>query len=219
MAKNLSVVLTSGGLNSAVAAALTAQDDSLALLHLQVSKQCQQPEQQAFESLCQRLAPAKQLITSLGDWGCLVDSSVVQPHVDIPDAPSVAQSFMAETFVPMLAPAMLCAAAAWAYTIGARRVVWGINADNLGNYPDRNDTIRLLAWQLISRSLPEDRAPAIDAPLAQYTADAVVQLAENLKVPTQHTWNCLRDGKDPCGHCLSCITTGKALGKAGAKTS
>lgn len=215
MAKDLTVVLTSGGLDSAVAAALAAQDSRLALVHFEYGQQAGEPERRAFEAMCDWLDPVHRSVASLGLWQDLCQSSLVRPHQDIEDAAAVRQ-YLAGTFVPMLAPAMLCAGAAWAYTLSARRVVWGFCLDNPGNYPDRADAVRLLTWQLVNRSLPEGKAPAIEAPLSQYTKEAVVGLALQLQVPIAQTWSCLRGGEKPCGRCIGCDTRRRALTKAGA---
>jgi len=210
MAKQLAVVLTSGGLDSAVAAALTGQDSGLALLHFHYGQQSAEPELRAFEAMCDFFDPLHRATVSLGDWRSLSDSPLVAPRRDIEDAGAVGKA-LASTFVPMLAPTMLCAATAWAYTIRAQRVVWGASLDNPGNYPDRADAVRLLTWQLASRCLPDGRSITIDAPLAQYAKPAVVSLALELKVPIGKTWSCLRAGPDPCGRCIGCATRAAAV--------
>jgi 7-cyano-7-deazaguanine synthase len=210
MAKNLTVVLTSGGLNAAVAVSLARQDGPVALLYLRYGHPAGEPEQAAFRALCEHYRPSHRLVASLGEWRELTGSALLTPNGDIEDAPTIGNR-LAGTFVPMLAPVMLCAAAAWAATLGAARVVWGINLDNPGNYPDHADAVRLLAGQLVGRSLPEDKAPSIDAPLAQYDKTAVVELARQLNVPIDLTWSCLRGGETPCGRCIGCATRKAAL--------
>jgi len=215
MAKRLAVVLASGGLDSTVAAALAKQDGRIALMHVQYGQQAAAAEQSAFESICEWLHPARSLVVSLGDWRKVTESPLVAPGHEVEDAQAVG-GFLASTFVPMLAPAMLCRAAAWAYTIGAGRVVWGVSLDNPGNYPDHADAVRLIAWQLIQRSLPDGKSPTIEAPLAQYNKDAIVALAAELNVPIDLTYSCLLPGPQPCGRCIGCVTRAKAMERAGA---
>jgi len=210
MAKKLAVVLASGGLDSTVAAALAKQEGRIALLHLQYGQQATEAEQRAFDAVCEWLEPTRSLVVSLGDWRQVTESPQVTAGHEVEDAQAVG-SFLASTFVPMLAPAMLCRAAAWAYTIGAGRVVWGISLDNPGNYPDHADAARLIAWQLIQRSLPEGKSPTIEAPLAQYNKEAIVTLARELDVPIGLTYSCLLAGPDPCGRCIGCAARAKAL--------
>lgn len=210
MITKLTVVLTSGGLDSAVAAALAAQDSPLALLHFDFGQRAAAREGRAFEALCEHFEPAHHRVASLGAWKHLSESPLVRPGGDIEDAAAVGAG-PASTFVPMLHPAMLCAAAGWAATLGAERVVWGISASNPGNYPDRCDEVRLLAWQLTTRSLPDGQAPVIDAPLAQYDKQAIVELGRQLDVPMELTWSCLRAGEQPCGVCLGCAGRKEAL--------
>ncbi len=214
MAKKLAVVLTSGGLDSAVAAALAKTQSRVALMHVKYGQQAAEAEELAFRAICEWIEPAHNLVVSLGDWGQVVDSTLITPRADIEDARAVG-GFLARTFVPMLAPAMICRAAAWAYTLGADRVVWGVSLDNPGNYPDRADAVRLLCWQLVQRSLPEGKAPTIEAPLAQYTKEAIVGLARELNVPIPDTYSCLRPGPEPCGRCIGCKTRQDAMKKAG----
>ena len=194
MTRPLSVILTSGGLDSAVAAAVTAQDSELALLHFQYGQRAAASERRAFEAMCDWLDPVRHEVLSLGDWPVLGRSSILDP-------------------------AMLCAGAAWASTLGARRVVWGVCLSNPGNYPDRADTVRLLAWQLIGRCPPEGRAPVVEAPLAQYPKQAVVDLARQLNVPIDQTWSCLRGGDEPCGRCIGCVARNEALQEVSAEST
>lgn len=207
----LSVVLCSGGLDSAVAAALTAQNGALALLHFDFGQRAAAPEARAFEALCRHFQPAHQLVATLGPWRQFSESPLVRPGKDIEDAAAVGQT-VASTFAPMLHPTMLCAAAGWAQHLGASGVIWGMSLSNPGHYPDRNETVRLLAWQLAVRALPAERAPVIDAPLAQYDKSAVVELGRQLDVPLDKTWSCLRGGEQPCGVCLGCAARAKAMG-------
>lgn len=210
MPTHLSVVLTSGGLDSAVAAALVRQESALALLHVQYGQQAAEPELAAFHALAERLKPAEQLVVPIGTWQKLCDSAIVRPGGDIEDAAAVS-SLVAKTFTPMLSPVMLCVAASWAYTVGARRVIWGACLDNPGHYPDRVDAVRLLAWQLAARSLPAERAPVIEAPLMHYDKRAVLELARQLEVPVDLTWSCLRGGRSPCNRCIGCAGRARAL--------
>ncbi len=213
MSKPISVVLTSGGLNSAVAAALAAQDCKLALLHLEYGQQCALAECRAFEALCRWLDPQERQVATLGDWPQLTESSLVDLRGNIEDAGAVPPFTPASSFVPMLAPVMLNVAAAWAQKLGAQKVIWGICVDNLGRYPDQNDSIRLLSWQLMSQSLGDRIARTIEAPLAQYTKNAVAALAVQLKVPVNSTWSCLRGGESPCGRCIGCAGRKLAFGQ------
>lgn len=215
MAKKLTVVLASGGLNSTVAAALAKQEGRIALLHLQYGQQAAESEKRAFLALCEWLEPLRTEIVSLGDWRQITESPLVIPGHEVEDGQAVG-SFLASTFVPMLAASMLCRAAAWGHTLGAGRVLWGISLDNPGNYPDHADAVRLIAWQLVQRSLPEDKAPILEAPLAQYNKDAIVSLATELKVPVDLTYSCLLAGPNPCGRCIGCVTRAGALERAGA---
>ncbi len=214
MAKRLSVVLASGGIDSTVAAALAAQHGPLAMLHLDYGQQAAAAERQAFEAVCQWIQPMHRRVVSLGEWSGVADSPLLRPDGRLNDAATAGTSLLADSYVPMLAPAMLCRAAAWAYTLGAGRIVWGASLDNPANDPGYADAARLIAWQLIQRSLPGQTAPALDAPLAQYTKAAVVALAADLAVPLEVTWSCLRPGPDPCHRCIGCVTRAKALESA-----
>jgi len=218
MTRPLSVILTSGGLDSAVAAAVTAQDSELALLHFEYGQRAAECERRAFEAICDWLSPIHHEVISLGDWPALSRSSILDPAADIEDAGAVGRA-LGSSFVGMLGPAMLCAGAAWASQLGARRVVWGICLSNPGNYPDRADAVRLLAWQLIGRCLPEGRAPTLEAPLAQYAKQAVAGLARQLNVPIDRTWSCLRGGDQPCGRCIGCASRHAALQEVSAETT
>jgi len=111
-------------------------------------------------------------------------------------------------------------AAAYAETLGADRVVFGSNADDAKELPDAGlDFIKLMN-QLVrtgTRTGREGRVIEIANPLIEYTKTETLKLAIKLGVPLELTWSCHENGQTPCGKCRGCRMRLKAFEEAGAR--
>jgi 7-cyano-7-deazaguanine synthase len=107
------------------------------------------------------------------------------------------------TYVPARNTVLLALAAARAESIGARRIVIGANADDAAGYPDcRREYIEAFRDVLAAGTLGH---VWVAAPLLDKSKAQIVDLAKDLGVPTELTWSCYAGGEQPCGECGACV--------------
>ena len=216
------VVLLSGGLDSATAAAL-ARREGFALYGLTIRYgQVHAVEIEAARRVAASLGFAKhvELDIDLKGFG---GSSLVGDG-EIPAA-SVAASVSSAspvptTYVPARNTVFLSLALAWAEVLGAERIVIGVNALDYSGYPDcRPEFIAAFDYlaTLATRAGVEGKAPRIWAPLQHLGKAAIIRAGLELGIDYGATHSCYDPGSDgrPCGRCDSCQLRARGFEEAG----
>lgn len=217
------VVLSSGGLKSAVAAAVSAAAEGVYLL-----------VDHGSPSAVRGWAALERLCRGATGWRCVrwtvgpapsreagragaggSESAGLRPEADL-GAVSGSRG---------LIPAMLGLGAHLATKIGADRVITGVSqvADEGGlgapfgsGRPDRRREF-VHAWQcMIETALPRGTAVRVEAPLIDLRAAEIVRLGLRRKVAFQNTWSCEQGGESPCQKCESCRVRAGAFREAAA---
>lgn len=210
------VVLLSGGLDSATAAA-QARADGYDLIALSFRYgQRHETELEAARRVVAALAiPEHQVIAvNLAQWG---GSSLTDPTRDVPQA-GLTPDEIPSTYVPGRNTVFIALALSLAEARGAEAVYLGINAVDYSGYPDCRPEY-LAAFQtlanLSSKVGVEGHAPQLVAPLVTDSKVDIVRRAIALGVPIDQTWSCYLGGDAPCGRCDSCRIRDRALIEAG----
>jgi 7-cyano-7-deazaguanine synthase len=209
------VVLLSGGLDSATAAA-QAQADGFDLIALS----CRYGQRHACE-----LASAQRLGLRLG---CL-EHHVVDVNLDLWGGSSLTDlqqvlprsglnGGIPSTYVPGRNTVFIALALSLAEARQAEAIYLGINAVDYSGYPDCRPDY-LAAYQrlasLSSKMALEGHVPKLRAPLVKDSKVEIVRRALRLGVPIGETWSCYSGGDEPCGRCDSCRIRDRALIEAG----
>src|SRR5258707_2499814 len=99
--KPRSVVLLSGGMDSAVCAALAARKTEAAALHVSYGQRTEARERRAFEQICDRLSIRRRLAIRNEIFGLVGGSALTDPEIDVPAAQEqVGQGSIPVTYVP-----------------------------------------------------------------------------------------------------------------------
>ncbi len=215
-ARPRAIVLLSGGLDSATAAA-QAQADGFELIALS----CRYGQRHARE-----LASAKQLAQQLGClehhivdvnlnlWG---GSSLTDLNQTLPRT-GTDEGVIPSTYVPGRNTVFIALALSLAEAKQAQAIYLGINAVDYSGYPDCRPEY-LAAYQalasLSSKVALEGEAPELRAPLVKDSKVDIVKRALALGVPIGDTWSCYSGELEPCGECDSCRIRDRALIEAG----
>jgi 7-cyano-7-deazaguanine synthase len=215
------VVLLSGGLDSATAAAW-ARSEGHSLTALSIAY----GQRHAVE-----LAAARDVAAALGitdhvelavDLAAFGGSVLVDPAASVPKGRSDAEIAhgIPATYVPARNTVFLALALALAETRSAEAIVLGVNAIDYSGYPDcRPEYLsafeRLAA--LATKMGIEGQAPRILAPLVSLSKAEIIRLGQSLGVDYALTTSCydpLPDGR-PCGECDSCRLRAAGFAAAG----
>jgi 7-cyano-7-deazaguanine synthase len=213
------VVLLSGGLDSATAAALARREGwTLAGLTVRYG----QVHLQEIES-ARRVAAALgferhvELDVDLRAFG----GSALTGEGDIPKDRPLDATDIPPTYVPARNTILLSLALAWAEVLGAERIVIGVNALDYSGYPDcRPEFIAAFEYlaSLATRAGVEGAPVRIWAPLQTLTKAGIIRLGLELGVDYAMTTSCYdpSPGGAPCGRCDSCRLRARGFAEAGA---
>jgi 7-cyano-7-deazaguanine synthase len=213
--KPRAVVLLSGGLDSATAAAQAIADGyGIVALSLDYGQRHQR-ELDAARAIAAHFAIADHQIIAvdLAQWGGSSLTDLAQP---LPQAGLGAG--IPSTYVPGRNTVFIALALALAEAKGAEAVYLGINAVDYSGYPDCRPEYLAAFQQLAQMSSKaglEGHAPRLVAPLVMDSKVDIVHRAVKLGVPIAKTWSCYQGGATPCGRCDSCRIRDRALIEAG----
>jgi 7-cyano-7-deazaguanine synthase len=213
------VVLLSGGLDSATAAAL-ARHDGWTLYALTVRYgQLHAIEIEAARRVAARLGVARhvELDVDLRAFGgsALVGEGPVPKSED-----GTIGSGVPATYVPARNTVLLSLALAWAEVLGAERIVVGVNAIDYSGYPDcRPEFIAAFEYLagLATKAGASGRPLHVWTPLQQLTKAGIIRLGQQLGLDYALTHSCYDPlpGGRPCGQCDSCILRARGFAEAG----
>jgi 7-cyano-7-deazaguanine synthase len=211
-----SVVLLSGGLDSATALAIARErGDECYTLSFDYGQR-HRAELVAAQRISAALGAAthRELRIPIGDFGgsALTDRSIDVPEQSVQGIPV--------TYVPARNTVFLSLALAWAEVLDAQRIVIGVNAIDYSGYPDCRPEF-IAAFQrlasLATKQGVEGRGVVIDAPLVQMTKAQIIRRGQELGVDYSLTVSCYQadDAGRACGRCDSCRLRRQGFSEAG----
>jgi len=210
------IVLLSGGLDSATAAAQAIADGYMPIALSFYYGQRHQRELEAARKIVAHLRIQEHYVmdVNLAQWG---KSSLTDLNETLPQD-GIQPDVIPSTYVPGRNTVFIAIALSLAEAKGAKTIYLGINAVDYSGYPDCRPEY-LKAFQklanLSSKAGLEGQAPTLVAPLVQDTKANIVRRALQLGIPIEITWSCYEGGQEPCGRCDSCRIRDKALIEAG----
>ena len=210
------VVLLSGGLDSATAAAQAIADGYEAIALSFQYGQRHQRELAAALHVVRHLGIQQHFMldVNLGQWG---GSSLTDAAMTLPQD-GVQSGVIPNTYVPGRNTVFIALALSLAEAQQAEAIYLGINAVDYSGYPDCRPDYLAAFQQLANLSSKvglEGKAPQLVAPLVEDSKVDIVRRALALGVPIDQTWSCYEGGEQPCGLCDSCRIRDRALIDAG----
>jgi len=217
------VVLLSGGLDSATAAALVRRD-GYALYGLTVRYgQVHAREIEAARRVAAALGFVKHVeldidLRTFGGSSLLGEGQI--PKSPIPQIPNSPNSEIPSTYVPARNTILLSLALGWAEVLGADRIVIGVNALDYSGYPDcRPEYLAAFEYlaTLATRAGVGGRPLRIWAPLQHLTKAGIIRVGLDLGLDYGLTHSCYDPGPGgrPCGRCDSCQLRARGFAEAG----
>jgi 7-cyano-7-deazaguanine synthase len=216
------VVLLSGGLDSATAAAI-ARDEGFAVFALTV----RYGQRHAVElEAARRVAAAVGVVEhrvvdiDLAGFGgsALTDATIAVPK-DRPLA-TIAAHDIPVTYVPARNTVMLALALAWAEALGAHDIYLGVNVLDASGYPDCRPAFVAAFEQLANvATRAADGGPRfhVHAPLIMLSKAEIIERGTALGVDYGLTHSCYdpTPGGRACGRCDACALRRKGFAEAG----
>ncbi len=205
------VCLVSGGMDSAVAAAI-AKNEGYECYPLSFNYgQRNRKEIEAAKNIAEWLGGKHKIIEiNLRQIG----GSALTDDIEVPEK----GEGIPVTYVPARNTIFLSLALAYAEVIDADAIFIGVNAVDYSGYPDcRPEYIEAFQRMadLATKRGVEGRPIKIKAPLLYLSKAEIVKKGYELGVPFEKTWSCYREGEKACGKCDSCRLRLKAFKEAG----
>lgn len=210
------VVLVSGGMDSAVTAAIALSENArVAFLHVRYGARAQKREEESFRALCSHWNISRFLVTDLPSLSTMGGSALTDGSIDIPEG-ALDREGIPVTYVPFRNAHFLATATSYAEILGARRIYIGAVEEDSSGYPD----CRRVFYDAFEEAIRQGTRPGgeirIVTPVIAMRKSRIVSEGLRLGVPFSRTWSCYRGEGLACGHCDSCLLRLRGFSEAGA---
>lgn len=216
-----SVVLLSGGLDSAVCLAHGVRDGAVVLcLTFDYGQQAAKREIEAAAALSGYYGVSHRVIAlpflvQITKSALVTGADLPEPEIDALDDPAQAAAAALRVWVPNRNGIFLNVAAAFAEYLGADTVVAGFNREEAATFPDNSEGFIAAATAALGYStLNRVRVVSYTQHLDK---SEIVELGKRLGVPFELIWSCYRGGAEMCRRCESCLRFLRALAAGRAK--
>ena len=221
MAERNAVILLSGGLDSAVALAISRAEGFAAHALTVNYGQRHRAEIEAARRVAEAIGVLRHIVLNLdlAQWG----GSALTGDIPVPEGRDITAmgQDIPVTYVPARNTILLSLATAWAETLNTGDIFIGAHTLDYSGYPDcRPEYFAAFAHMadLATKSGVEGHTKCrIHAPLLQMNKTEIIRRGIQLNVPFELTVSCYQpdDLARACGVCDSCILRRRAFMEAG----
>ena len=213
----LAVILLSGGMDSAVCAAIAKEQGyELACLHLNYGQRTQKRELKSFNDLCDFYKISNKLIVNVEHLALIGGSSLTDNLIEV-SKPYSDSSDIPTSYVPFRNANILAIATSWAEIINAQYIIIGAMQLDYSGYPDCRREFFDSYEKTIDLGTKPETSIKILTPIIDFSKKDIVQKGLELDVPFELTWSCYKNDETACGECDSCALRLKGFEQAGFK--
>ncbi len=211
------VVLLSGGMDSATAAAEAAsQGYDLYALHTSYGQRTEDRERTCARRLAEAFDVADFLEVETGHLAEIGASSLTDEEISVDDADMEAEE-IPTSYVPFRNANLLSMAVSYAEANGCTAVFIGAHSEDFAGYPDCRPEFFEAFEQVVDVGTKPETEISIEAPFVEWTKTDIADHGVDLGVPYEHTWSCYRDDEPACGTCDSCAFRLQAFQRIGVR--
>jgi len=219
MTTNKSIIILSGGLDSAVTLATNANQHNIKLaLFFNYGQKALEKERLASKALCEfyNIKFTEITLPWLKD---ITQTSLVKNNEDIPDIDTkdldtlkIANETKKKVWVPNRNGLFLNIAASYADSYGYDKIFIGANKEEGETFSDNSkDFIEATNKEL---EYSTQVKPKVIAPLINVNKQAIIELAKSINFPFNLIWSCYSNSEKHCGKCESCKRLKRGLERA-----
>ncbi len=201
--RGLAVVCVSGGMDSAVTAALAAGEHRTAFLHADYGQRTEAKERACFEALADAFAAEARLVVDFPALRQIGGSSLTDARIPVREG-EPAPGVIPTSYVPFRNAHLLAAAVSWAEVIGAGFVYIGAVWEDSSGYPDCRPEFYRAYQEAVRLGTRPATSIRIVTPVIGLSKAEIVRTGLRLKVPFEKTWSCYQAVERACGRCESC---------------
>lgn len=202
--KEIAVVMLSGGMDSAVVAAMIKQQGyEVAALHLNYGQRTEERELIAFQDICEEFDIKNRLIVDVSHLSNIGGSSLTDLDMAVTDA-DLDSKDIPSSYVPFRNANILAIATSWAEVLGANAIGVGAMEQDSSGYPDcREDFFDAFEKVIDLGTKPETKIKIL-RPIINMSKKDIIIKGNELRVPFEKTWSCYQNSEIACGKCDSC---------------
>jgi len=213
--KPLAVVCVSGGMDSAVTAALAAREHRLAFLHANYGQRTEAKELACFHALADHFAAERRLVVDFSDLRQIGGSSLTDAAIPVREGEPV-EGVVPSSYVPFRNAHLLAAAASWGEVVGARAIFVGAVWEDSSGYPDCRPEFYRAFEEAVRLGTRPETSLRIVTPVISMAKAEIVRQGLALGVPFAKTWSCYQAEEAACGTCESCRLRLRGFREGGA---
>jgi 7-cyano-7-deazaguanine synthase len=212
--EKLAVCIISGGMDSALAAAM-ARDEGYGIVavHFDYGQRTERRERESFRLLAEDLGAVERYEIDVPFFGQIGASALTDHAIEVPTGGI--EPGVPVTYVPFRNGIFLSIATAIAEKHGADALFIGVVEEDSSGYPDCRESYIKAMERAINLGTRDETHIAIRMPLVHLTKADIVAEALKRGVPLEHTWSCYQDNDEACGLCDSCRLRLKGFKEAG----
>lgn len=215
--ENRAVVLLSGGMDSATAAAEALDRDyGIYALHTSYGQNTQTKERECAKRLADEFGAADFLHVETEHLAKIGASSLTDDEVDVTDA-DLGSDEIPTSYVPFRNANLLSMAVSYAEANDCNAVFIGAHSEDFAGYPDCRPEFFDAFQAVVDIGTKPETTISLEAPFVEWSKTEIAERGLELGVPYEDTWSCYRDDEPACGTCDSCALRLEAFRQAGAR--
>ena len=204
MSEQRAVILASGGMDSATAAAV-AQDAGyeLYMLHTSYGQQTESKEYECAQAQAEAFDAADFLHLTTDHLSKIGASSLTDDEMDVEEA-DLESDEIPSTYVPFRNANLLSMATSYAEANDCEAVFIGAHSEDFSGYPDCRPEFFEAFQQVVDVGTKPETEISVEAPFVELSKTDIAERGLELDVPYEHTWSCYREEVPACGTCDAC---------------
>ena len=204
MSEKRAVILASGGMDSATAAAV-AQDAGyeLYMLHTSYGQQTESKEYECARAQAEAFDAADFLHLTTDHLSKIGASSLTDDEMDVEEA-DLESDEIPSSYVPFRNANLLSMATSYAEANDCEAVFIGAHSEDFSGYPDCRPDFFEAFQQVVNVGTKPETEISTEAPFVESSKTDIAERGLKLDVPYEHTWSCYRDEAPACGTCDAC---------------
>lgn len=208
------VVLVSGGMDSATAAAVAIDNGyEPYFLHTSYGQNTEHKEFQCAQQLAAEFDVRDFLHVETEHLAQIGSSSLTDDEIDVDDADMETDEIPA-SYVPFRNANLLSMAVSYAEANDCEAVYVGAHSEDYSGYPDCRPEFFDAYQQVIDEGTKPETEIEVVTPFVEWTKTDIVERGIELDIPYMTTWSCYRANAPACGTCDSCAFRLEAFQRA-----
>ena len=209
------IVCVSGGLDSAVTAAIANEEcRRLSFLHVNYGQRTEKKELQCFFSICDYYNVRSRFVADISYLKSIGGSSLVDESIPVEKADLIRKE-IPSSYVPFRNAHILSIAISWAEVLGTDAVYIGAVFEDSSGYPDCRPEFYNSFQKVVDIGTKPETKITIETPVISFSKAEIVRKGNELGAPFHLTWSCYKNEDVACGECDSCALRLRGFQQAG----